>query len=254
MASNKKISFALFRGSETKVFNYYLRGIYFNARMIKLLLPDYRMVLNISKEISDHWESMHYISSVSKEFDIELVIKDDSDRCGSMLWRFETLYSENVERVLCRDLDSIITQREVDCIRQWEDSDSVCLAIQDNTAHSMLLMGGLCAFRSKITEMIPYEVYKEKLKSFNTEHHGQDQSFLCKYVEPLVRNKTMLKRFPIEYRTNALWESNLTCSFIGSAGVNEMELIRFFESFDHSERLNEFEKQFPRLFYWHLIN
>ena len=46
------------------------------------------------------------------------------------------------------------------------------------------------------------------------------------------------------------WTSDLIARYVGSAGVIDFELLRFFKSFDNDPKFDDFEKLFPNIFYW----
>ena len=47
-----------------------------------------------------------------------------------------------------------------------------------------------------------------------------------------------------------LWESNLTCRHIGSAGVVELRRNPFLRRFDPDNR-DALEQRYPEIFHWH---
>jgi hypothetical protein len=56
---------------------------------------------------------------------------------------------------------------------------------------------------------------------------------------------------PLPQVNPMLWLSNLCSFFIGSAGFNEMETIRFFRTFEKEpSKFAIIEAQYPKLFWW----
>jgi len=51
--------------------------------------------------------------------------------------------------------------------------------------------------------------------------------------------------------TDPRWESDLVQRYIGSAGVIEMEMVRFLSRYQQPHH-TEFEKRHPNIFFWHL--
>ena len=62
-----------------------------------------------------------------------------------MTWRFLPLMDPTVDRMLCRDMDSIITHREVAAVHQWLDSNVKFHLMHDHPFHCALYFLG-CKF------------------------------------------------------------------------------------------------------------
>lgn len=110
-------------------------------------------------------------------------------KCMMMLWRMLPLW-ENTEYVFCRDLDSILTPRQLQCVRSFILSGKTAHGINDNVSHNIPLMGGMCGFKTKafreIFNVSFNEFIKDKYSSNYWEAHGADQNFLMQYVWPRV--------------------------------------------------------------------
>jgi hypothetical protein len=220
--------------------------------MNKLIYPTWKTYITIEQDI---WHKYHqYFNELNTLIDIDFKVIDSPDirRCEAMLWRLDTLYlNPYVTHILCRDLDAITTYRESLSVNSWIQSNRIAHGINDNTAHSIPLMGGMCGFNDGLKDVLPLNEYTSLKESFNLSNHGSDQDLLMKYIYPKVEGSFVLTKNPIQVRDNHLWESDLVCSFIGSAGVNEMELLRFFNNHDDNNNLfTKFEKKFSDLMYW----
>src|SRR6185295_19658356 len=111
----KVISFSIYKDNP-KLFNYYMRGLYFNMRMIRLMLPDWEMFINISGSLYLQYQSYFDGLDIKKDMFIH------GPRCSNMMQRFRPAFIPDVQTVLCRDSDSCLTYREVQEIRKWEGS------------------------------------------------------------------------------------------------------------------------------------
>lgn len=60
-----------------------------------------------------------------------------------MQWRFLVLGDNTVQKFLARDLDSRITQREMDAVNEWEKSSKLFHAMRDHPAHETPILGGM---------------------------------------------------------------------------------------------------------------
>lgn len=250
----KYISYALFNDCKPYEWNYYLRGVYFNVRMNKLLYPTWKTHITIQDTVwHEHYKYFLALKEVC-DFDYKIVKTDGIQRCKAMLWRLDTLFEQPyVERILCRDLDAITTYRESLAVNEWERSGRVAHGINDNPAHSIALMGGMCGFTKELVNIVGVSEWNNHKDSMSLKTHGTDQDLLMRFIYPKVENSIMITKNPLQVRDNALWESDLVCSFIGSAGCNEMELVRFFSRQDDDcKKFTKFEKEFDKIMYWHL--
>lgn len=237
----KYVSYVIYK-DDPKLFNWYLRGLYFNARLIEIMLPDYRMVVGMeSGTIQEYTKDLHLT------FGVMFNELRNTQRCGKMLERFN-IASESATHVLCRDADSAITWREVKEIRKWEESGKDWHGINDNPAHSIPMMGGMIGFKP--------EAYRKLnlTPSGDFSKHGSDQDWIMKNIYPHAKHSfyhSVLTNREPQPDTDPRWESDLVQRYIGSAGVIEMEMVRFLSRYQQPHH-TEFEKRHPNIFYWHL--
>jgi len=241
----KLISFSIFKDCPDTEFNWYLRGLYWNARMAKLIYPDWLFHVEVSKDILTP-DVRKYLAELHNFFDVYWEINEPAPRCVMMLWRLKRLWDGSIDALICRDADSITTYKESQIVNYWlNKTTALACGINDNKAHNgTKLMGGLCGFRKG--------AFKEKsfadfIRGHDLTKHGSDQKLInMKYQGSIFMNDGF-----VHSNDNKLWESNLIPAFMGSAGINEMEALRFFKRHDPVD-YSEFEKQFPNLFYWWL--
>lgn len=268
----KVLSYSLFGDPSSFEFPFYLRGIYFNARMNRILYPDFITHLIYDSAIT--FEQTKVIASLVNLFPNFLAFKASSaPRCESMLWRmlplFETSalppFGNNYTHVLCRDADSVSTYREANCVYQWLRSGLPYHAINDNDAHAGL-MGGLVGFRSEdFKRDTGYTSFDQMIQGQDLRKHGSDQNFMNKFIHPKIKHGLFMHKIKgqgIEAaRTETevpkvgevktrLWVTDLISRYIGSAGVIDFELLRFFKSFDNDPKFDAFEKKYSDIFYW----
>jgi hypothetical protein len=106
--------------------------------------------------------------------------------CGSMLWRMRPAWDNGVSRLVCRDLDSLPTVRELNALKRWEESGVPVSALHDSQSHSATaLMGGMIGLRpfTPIADQWIGRSWGEftalQLKSgIDFNQHGSDQQFL----------------------------------------------------------------------------
>lgn len=269
----KYISYSIFGDPSSFEFNWYLRGLYFNLRMNKILYPDWMTQFNIERAIWFKYESLFHELSSLIQYSVNF--HDSVDKCTSMLWRmyeiFEGNYTNpiyNPTHVICRDADAITTYKEAQAVQEWIDSGLGFHSITDDPAHTIPIMGGMCGFRvDHFKQTFPeYDTFEKLIGRDNLKDHGSDQNLLMKKIYPKAKGNMMGHFFKgckenVKIVRNSvsnqipgvnpkLWESNNTCRMIGSPGVVDFELLRFFKRFDNDPKFKEFEKKFPDLFYW----
>ena len=264
----KVISYSLFGDHSSFEFNWYLRGAYFNIRMNRILLPDFHTTIHTTPElIEKYWAFWQGLGQLNKN----ITVQEESNnpkRCEGMLWRmiplFDNLY-DNADIVLCRDLDSVVTYREALCIHEWLNSNYAFHALNDNQSHGGL-MGGLVGFKAKeFREYTKFKSFEQMIKGLELSKHGSDQNFLNKSVLPLIKNNLLLHKIQgagcpaASIKTSVpaygsidkkYWVTDLISRYIGSAGVIDFEIMRFFRDHDNDPKFENFERSFPQIFYW----
>ncbi|MDI6529055.1 tetratricopeptide repeat protein [Pseudomonas otitidis] len=102
------------------------------------------------------------------------------------MWRFLALEDPQARRILFRDADSVISQREAEAVQQWLDSGTLFHAMRDNSTHTELLLAGLWGC---VGGALP--PLRELARRFFAEplasRHFADQYFLRQYVWPYAR-------------------------------------------------------------------
>lgn len=259
----KVISYSIFK-ADCKPFEFmaYLRGLYFNARMNRLIYPGWETWIMMDDPVYQQYEN--YLQHLPCD---ELVVLPSGPICHGMLLRMFPLFQNDVTHVLCRDADAITTYKEAQAVQEWIDSGLGFHGITDNPAHGLPMMGGMVGFRvDHFKATFPeWTSFEKMIKGQDLSKRGSDQDFMMKKIYPKAKDNMMghffdgcREKTKIHTRTvqcqvpgvdPRLWESNLTCRHIGSPGVVEMETLRFFQRFDKTD-YSAFEKEFSEICYW----
>ena len=122
-----------------------------------------------------------------KKFGAEVVPVDPDMRSWpGPMWRFAAYDSPGLQRVIFRDADSVISEREARCVRAWVESPHGFHQMRDYATHTELLLAGLwgCVGGSlpPMRDMIA-RFLKKPVKSA----HFADQFFLREKVWPYAR-------------------------------------------------------------------
>ena len=111
----------------------------------------------------------------------------------SMLYRFFA-YDEDIWLFTSRDLDSRLSPRELFVINEWIASDYLFHTIRDHPkGHSIPILGGMFGMRKGAINGSMVDLIQKALNENDpiTGSHGEDQSFLQRYVWPQVAENAL---------------------------------------------------------------
>ncbi|CAN2170041.1 hypothetical protein MCEJIRE27_00032 [Candidatus Nanopelagicaceae bacterium] len=169
----KLVSISLY-GEDPK----YNQGSIENAILIKEALPDWRLRVYV-----DYLTSKTIIRRL-EHFDAEVVVRSKDWHSNGMFWRYLPIGETGLSRIIFRDADSRILERDIWAIREWELADSDLHVIRDHPFHNIQILGGLWGVRN---EALDPELFWLKAQNFDR-GFGQDQFFLAKHVYPLLKD------------------------------------------------------------------
>jgi len=176
----KVISFCLF-GKNKK----YTQGLLDNINIIKEKLPDYHVFVIIGSTVHNIIDICQDCLDQLLRNPIVTVIKKSYTGHALMIERLLLIDEENIEILFSRDADSRITERDLWCIRQFEDwktHKKLVHIIRDHKNHDQYIMGGMCGF-CKMNGKFPInmtQLYNNFKKDFRGDlnQYGIDQYFL----------------------------------------------------------------------------
>jgi len=184
---NNIISFSLW-GHHSR----YLTGALENIKCQQQLFPDWKCRFYCHSDVS--------LGIIGKLYNAgaEVILKEEEpvikhmDAPG-MFWRFEVLKDKTIDRCIIRDVDGRLTQREVNCVKDWERSGKEFHIIRDNAMHGTLIMGGMWGATKEFIDKIDYD---DLIKQFHLLHYtnmyATDQEFLARMIYPLVKNSALI--------------------------------------------------------------
>jgi hypothetical protein len=287
----KAISYSLFgydkpQHQHSFDFNSYLRGLMINVRMNRLLYPEWEIVLETDKSTYEGFKDLF------DKLKIVVHVNDPAPLCLAMLWRLKPVYEQlngkwKYSHVICRDLDSPPTYREVQAVQYWINRDKALHAITDSISHKIPLLGGMIGIRpDHFTLRMPDSWDKLIALGSGIDYtkKGSDQIFLERIVYPKFAShgtdsitqhyfNGMPDTFLSDYRTCTcaptagheshcynntevdlpfeLAESNSVAGHIGAAGYYETSMFKFLRKhWDKFGDLVDIEKNYPKIFYW----
>ena len=119
------------------------------------------------------------------------VMGESQGLCKSMLWRMLPIFKAD-GHVVCRDLDSLPSVRELEAVNRWIYSGLPVSALHDSISHrGTALMGGMVGFdtkwfKAKVAKDYAHWCEIEKQSGIDLRYHGSDQALLHKVVWPLL--------------------------------------------------------------------
>ena len=274
------ISYSLFGYSDVTPkncfeFHAYLRGLMINLRMNRLLYPDWKMFLALDESTYKGEFKQLFIELQDKFGVIIKVMPDNKQLCMKMLWRLLPIWERNVQRVLCRDLDSVATYREAQAVQEWIEEEHSIHCITDSISHNIPMMGGMIGFHVESfqnrTNNYKWDQIESYAANYDMTKKGADQKMLNECIYPKIchsatehfvkgmnwnkperdgRHYRIDEGYPMDLNAD-LKASNHTCGHIGSAGFYELELFKFLKQFDiHADEYKNIEQDYSEVFYW----
>lgn len=259
----KIISYSLFRGPDPLAELFYVRGFFFNVLINSIVYPDWKTLVHIDRYIDEKYYNLFKLLII--DHGIRVVIEDgDATHCMKMLWRMKPIFWPDVEYVICRDTDALTSMREADAVNKFVSYSGVAIhGISDNRAHSIPLMGGMSGFRCQAMRD-KYESFDQMIALGNgIDKHGSDQKFLNDVVYKDFSNDMMMQFGESSKHLEDKWlwhvandlgprshPSDLCTSFIGAAGCNEMETLRYLRLAGILKVDSNIALVYPKIFYF----
>jgi hypothetical protein len=158
-------------------------------------------ILNVQEQpqIYPHWVCRFYVDGSVPENVVSRLqasggqivrVQGSAAQWPGPMWRFLALDDPRTHRVLFRDADSVISQREAHAVEQWLSSGRRFHTMRDAGGHTELMLAGLWGAVSG--SLPPLEKLIERFMStpLNSQHFA-DQDFLRQYIWPYARNSLM---------------------------------------------------------------
>lgn len=170
---DKFIAYSLF-GNEPK----YFVGAEKNIIINKKLLPDWKTIIYYHPErmVKGYVEKLQDLGGILIDVK-DITVGDRPSLDFPYFWRYLTFLREGVH--LSRDLDSRMSNREVEYIQRWEESSCKYSIIRDHPWHAPV-PSGLFGVKGKD---IDFEVHFNDYIKNNNLVWGTDQDILYQYIK-----------------------------------------------------------------------
>ena len=242
--------------------------------MAELIFPSWRVHISIEKKSYDRYKGFF------DYLDIDIEVLPEDKFCKMMLWRLRPAWTGKYDRVLSRDVDSLLHYRERQAVDNWIPNGRCVHSIADSQSHTIPLMGGMIGVESvKFVNLIGTPTWEDFVTDgwgIDFTKKGTDQQFMQERILPIVANKMVehyvdgmdhsmadykhrgafyrfiqdddVEDIPVEMR-----ESTYLVSHIGQAGFAIEPVLLFIDKYMSPERKEWYEvieKEFPQIHYW----
>lgn len=173
---NKIISFSLFGGK------YYIDCAIENAKTYNVFFPDWKCRFYVDENINID------IINKLKDLGSEVIIKKRKrkSKFEGISWRF--LAAADSDIMICRDVDSILLERDKIAVDEWLNSDKDFHIIRDYTFPSFRILGGTWGCRNGILSNIDELLDKWEYQYLSID----DMIFLNVMIYPLISNNVFI--------------------------------------------------------------
>lgn len=116
---------------------------------------------------------------------------------NKMIWRWLPMGDPFVDYFSSRDTDSPLSQREVDAVDEWINSNKIFHIMRDNPSHWAYFVGCCWGYANKIDRQLSNKLFslmtnKEIAKKYNEQKRGPDQAFLVDYFWKYAKKSSMI--------------------------------------------------------------
>ena len=183
----KIVSFCLWGGNKA-----YWDGIIKNIRLAEIFYKDWQVCIFIDKytHLKFKDKTNYYLNELYNS-EANVFVLDQQPGNMGMFWRMLPILWSQVDRVIIRDCDSLISERESLAVFDWEKSDRVLHIMRDHPGHTEFIMGGM--FGVKVIQKVKeaFSPIVELLKFYRDKQGGTwqvDQVFLKRFIYPIFVN------------------------------------------------------------------
>jgi len=171
----------------------YTKGAIKNADLIPTIYPDWKMIVYYDDTVPE--EIVEELSNRN----VQMILIEDKSVHPSF-WRFYAVDLEDCERVVFRDADSRVSEREFLAVQEWCAEDTVLHVMRDHPFHhipfgasKLGILAGMWGIKGERLEM--EKLIKEFVLPKKAQEYGVDQAFLESIHDRFNRSKTVHDEF-----------------------------------------------------------
>jgi len=151
--------------------------------------------LKLIKTVYEHWTPFIYVSSTIdvslaktyRELGAQVYQVKEAETGSFMLYRYLPLAEPNVKRVIFRDADSRVNEREFKAVEQWIKEDTELHIMRDHPRHGVQILGGMWGAKSDRLKNIKQLILKYNHLKWD---YDVDQHMLRQEIYPLLRHSS----------------------------------------------------------------
>lgn len=174
------ISFSLYGNDEI-----YTSGILANAKEVDKFYPGWQLVVFYSDCVS-----LEIIDKLN-QLNAKTIFAGQAKGHLASLWRFLPIEAPNVQRVLVRDADSRLNDREVAAVNDWISSKLDVHLMRDHPFHNAKIMAGMFGAKGGQNFGLTAKI-TSNMFAFGTQNKGIDQKILGEFLYPKIVNRSMV--------------------------------------------------------------
>lgn len=176
------VSFTLYGTS-----NRYLDPILINSEIFSEIYPNWKM-----RVFHDNSVPAEVLSVLScNQVELINVTKKNSRKIAPKFWRFLPIFDTNVQNLIIRDADSLISTRESQLVDEWINSEYDFHIIRDHPLHLSPILAGMFGIKMKSSKIFS-EFFLAKKKLISSTKYGADQIFLSDYIYPRIKHNSLI--------------------------------------------------------------
>jgi len=174
---------------ESKIISYSLYGN--NRRYTAPLLENSKIALNLYSGWTiyvyhDYTVNQFFLDQLRQNGVVTINIEQSNhENLPAKMWRFLPVKDLNIDCVIFRDADSILTQRERDLVTQWLESDKSVHIIRDHPLHIAPILAGMFGIKRNSFHILS-KIMDEITPKIKQRPIDYDQVFLADYFYPRI--------------------------------------------------------------------
>ena len=186
-------------------FNSYIVGLMLSIRLNRLIYPKWTIVVETDHSTYNMYKLL-FDGLIDKNIIKMELNEDNTPLCEAMLWRLKPIWHRDWDEenqgyqgwtyshVICRDLDSLPTYRDAQCVQMWINNGRAAHAITDSVSHDVAMMGGMIGFAPRYFASASVSVwhsFNEMITrcNVNLTVKGSDQTLINEFILPFFAQK-----------------------------------------------------------------
>jgi hypothetical protein len=174
---NKIISYSLYGTNKRYTINALV-----NLELCKKFYPDWKVYLHYDVSVPS------VIIKELQKFDNCILIEKTGIHHGRMWWRL--LGYDYGDIFISRDIDSHVTEREVDAVEEWLNSSKHLHIMRDHSGHNKKIQGGMFGIKKSERLLSMKDIIGNRI--YLHQNYGDDEEFLSTTIYSMFLGDMMV--------------------------------------------------------------